>query len=126
LPAHLRDFNGLLLHDAELQSLARNGQRLLMVLHKDIPPRNLVVLTYELTADSVLVAFAASPRTWGFPARFDFDEFDRDQDIFTQCICFNNGWELRLRFRDVQIALAQPLLPPSPVAPASLPAQAAV
>jgi hypothetical protein len=115
LPAHLRDFNALLLHDASLLSLAREGGRLIMVLKKDIPPRDLVFLRYELTEEPVLVPFARSVRDWQQPTSFDFDEFDREQEergtVYTQAIVFANGWELRLRFRDVQATLAEPWVP---------------
>ena len=37
-PQHLRDFNGLLLHDARVYSMARQGDQFIMVLKKDIPP----------------------------------------------------------------------------------------
>jgi hypothetical protein len=115
LPAHLRAFNALLLHDAALLSLAREGSRLLMVLKKDIPPRDLVIVRYDMAEEPVLVPFARQPRDWQKPTCFDFDEFDREQDgrevVYTQGIVFANGWELRLRFRDVQVTLAEPWVP---------------
>ena len=54
LPEHIRDFTQLLLHDAMVWSIARQGMHLIMVLHKDIPPRDLVILTYELTAEPII------------------------------------------------------------------------
>ena len=115
LPVHFREFNALLLHDAALLSLAREGSRLIMVLKKDIPPRDLVILRYDLAQEPVLVPFARQPREWQKPTCFDFDEFDQEQAgreaVSTQAIVFANGWELRLRFRDVQVTLAEPWVP---------------
>jgi len=126
LPAHLREFNALLLHDAVVQALARDGRQLIMVLKKDIPPQDLVILCYDLVDEPVVVPFARHPGDWQKPTRFDFDEFDRIQEgegrVCTQAIVFANGWELRLRFRDVRVTLAEPWVPANgkataPVAP---------
>src|SRR5207244_1311307 len=112
---HLREFNELLLHDAALQVLARDENRLLMVLKKDVPPRDVIVLSYDLDDLPVLVPFEKQPREWQKPTRFDFDEFDqlqeRDQTVYLQSIVFANGWELRLRFRDLRMTTAVPLCP---------------
>src|SRR5713101_8057348 len=48
LPPHIREFSHLLLHDAQVRSIARRGNQLIMVLLKDVPPRDLVMLTYTL------------------------------------------------------------------------------
>lgn len=117
LPPHLREFNELLLHDASLQTLARDGNRLLMVLKKDVPPRDVVVLTYDLLDEPLLVPFEKQPREWQKPTRFDFDEFaqvqEGDRAVYLQSIVFANGWELRFRFQDVRITTAAPLAPTS-------------
>jgi hypothetical protein len=115
LPAHLRDFQHLLLHDAVLQAVARRGDHLLLIFHKDIPPRDLVVLDYELDAEPAWEPFASHPRDWSAATAFDFDEFDAIHEagraLYTQEIVFGNGWLLRLRFRDVQVTEAQPIYP---------------
>ena len=38
LPEHIRAFTRLLLHDAMVWSIARQGDKLIMVLRKDVPP----------------------------------------------------------------------------------------
>ena len=115
LPAHVREFNSLLLHDAMVQSISRQGGHLLLVLHKDIPPHDLVFLDYELDGDPVIEPFTDSPRDWSKPTDFNFDEFDvldaGDRTVYTESIVFGNGWVLHLRFRDVRASLAQPLYP---------------
>src|SRR5258708_37364578 len=62
LPDHIREFNNLLLHDARVGSIARNGDRLIMVLHKDIPPRDVVILTYLLTEAPYVDPVALPPK----------------------------------------------------------------
>jgi hypothetical protein len=114
-PAPLRAFQELLLHDAVVTSLARRGDQFIMVLLKDIPPRELVTLTYSLVAEPRLIRpnGPVEPR----PPVLDFqcDEFDLVDDggqlAFEQTILFGNGWELTLRFRDVDVELAEPLYP---------------
>jgi hypothetical protein len=119
LPAHIRAFNDLLIHDAVVQSIARQADRLVVIVRKDIPPRDLVILTYELAGEPVLEPFARNPRDWSGLTDFNFDEFDVTQEgdhtLYTQEIVFGNGWLLRLHFRDVQFTLASPLyLAPQP------------
>ena len=113
LPPHVRAFNDLLLHDAQVELIARQGSRLMITLHKDIPPRDLVMLTYELIGEPTLEAFARDLRDWSGTAQFNFDEFDvvqcAGETVYNQEIVFNNGWLLRLRFRDVHATLPNPL-----------------
>jgi hypothetical protein len=113
LPAHVRAFNELLLHAAVVGMIAREATRLVVVLRKDIPPRDLVILTYDLVDDPVLEPFAREPGDWLGPARVNFGEFDATHEsgapVYTQEIVFDNDWLLRLRFRDVRAALADPL-----------------
>jgi hypothetical protein len=122
MPPQLHEFTSLLLHDARILALARDGERLFMVLHKDIPPRDVVFLVYHLDGEPILEPFAQSPRDWSRQTDFQFDELDvvegSDPPAYQQEIVFGNGWLLRLRFRDVQVTLAQALAPnPADIAP---------
>jgi hypothetical protein len=119
LPTHIRAFNDLLLHDAVVQSIARQADRLVVIVRKDIPPRDLVILNYELDGEPVVEPFARNPRDWSGLTDFNFDEFDVIQEagrtLYTQEIVCANGWLLRLRFWDVRFTLASPLyLAPQP------------
>ncbi len=75
----------------------------------------LLFLEYELEDEPTLEPFVDSPKEWQRPTDFQFDELDvaeeGDRPVFTQSIVFGNGWLLRLRFRDVRIALACPVVP---------------
>lgn len=111
LPPHLREFAGLLLHDAEVQSIAWQDHRLILVLHKDIPPRDLVILNYELDSEPVVEFFADTPADWSKPTTFDFDELDvegkEESKIYSQSIVFANGWLMKVRFRDVLVTVQE-------------------
>jgi hypothetical protein len=115
LPEHVREFNDLLLHDARVYSLARQGDHLIMVLRKDIPPRDLVIITYTLASEPVIDPEALPPETRSEVMDFDYDEFGivrgGGQVLYTQSILFSNGWEVSLRFHDVRVVLAEPLFP---------------
>jgi hypothetical protein len=114
-PSHLRDFAALLLHDAKLLSMARQGNQLILVLHKDIPPRDLVILCYELDGEPVVEPFADTSTDWNRPTTFQFDELDVERkeegNIYKQSIVFGNGWLMRLRFRDARATVAPAIYP---------------
>lgn len=114
-------YNGLLLHDALVESINRHGNRLVMVLQKDIPPRDLVTVTYLLTNEPIIRTDALSPPHRTEYMGFMYDELDvieeNGQKVFTQSILFSNGWEVQLRFRDVEVVIAEPIYPvPRPTA----------
>src|SRR3954452_6768251 len=76
LPAPIREFTSLLLHDAIVWSIARQGERLLMVMHKDIPPRDVVILTYTLLEEPVIDKEALSPDHCSTVMDYLYDEFE--------------------------------------------------
>jgi hypothetical protein len=117
LPDHIKDFNGLLLHDARVHDIARRDGRLIMVLRKEIPPRDLVVVTYSLVSEPS-IDFEGLPARERSPVMaYLYNEFDverKNQELsYAESILFSNGWELRLCFDDVQVNLAEPIYPVS-------------
>jgi hypothetical protein len=127
LPEHVREFNNLLLHDARVLGIAREGDRLLIVARKDIPPRDLVLLTYDLVEEPFIDREALPAAERSPVMDYLYNEFDLvrqgDATHYTESILFSNGWELRLRFRDVRAAVADPLYVISDV-PTASPAEA--
>ena len=115
LPAHIRQFQELLLHDALVLSMGRQGNRLIMILRQDIPPRDLVIVSYDLEGEPVLEKFSRKVRDWSRPTDFNFDELDiidqNGQTLYLQEIVFGNGWLLRLPFRVVNVTRAAPVYP---------------
>jgi hypothetical protein len=116
MPRHLREFaESLLLHDADVWSLARQDGRLLMVLCKDIAPRDVVLLTYQLVAEPIIDKAALPPEHCSSVMQFLYDEIDLSKEsgqrIYTQSILFSNGWEVQLQFTDVRVELAEPVYP---------------
>jgi hypothetical protein len=127
----LTRFDGVLLHDAEVLNINRCADQFVMVLRKDIPPRDVVTLTYTLAGEPIVdrEAFPAAYRSGVM--RFEYDEFDVDEQggpaTFTHSILFSNGWEVRVRFRDIQVSLAEPIYPPgvpAPLGPTAAPTSA--
>lgn len=115
LPEHIRGCNELLLHDADVWSVAREGDHVLMIMRKDIPPRDLVILTYRLAAEPLINRAALPKEDCSNVMQFMYDELDLTHEgartVYTQSILFSNGWEIQLRFHDVQVVLAEPMFP---------------
>ena len=86
-----------------------------MVLRQDIPPRDLVIVSYDLAGEPELKEFSRSASDWSRPTDFNFDELDvideNGQTLYLQEIVFGNGWLLRLQFRDVNVTRAAPVYP---------------
>jgi hypothetical protein len=116
LPEHIRGFTQLRLHGALVLSVARQGEKLILVLRKDVPPRDVVILTYTLAAEPVIDRDALSPDRRTSTMEFLYDEFEligeQGRPCYAQSILFGNGWEMSLRFSDVQVSLGEPVYPP--------------
>lgn len=116
LPEHIRVFTNLLLHDATVWSIACQSDKLIMLLGKDIPPKDVVILTYTLIEEPVIDQNALSAAYRNAVMDFQYDEFElireRDRQTYAQSILFGNRWEMTLRFSDVQVTLAEPVFPP--------------
>jgi hypothetical protein len=130
LPEHIRDFTSLLLQDAIVWSIARQGDKLIIILRKDIPPQDVIIITYTLIEEPIINRDALSLEYRSEVMEFRCDEFelirDGDRPAYAQSILFGNGWEMSLRFSDVQVSLAEPVypLPGMAFVPLSTPAAA--
>ena len=78
---------------------SRQDNRLILVLHKDIPPRDVVLLDYELEGEPIFESFAEAPREWSRPTDFQFDELDivaeGDRPLYSQSIVFESEGKLK-------------------------------
>lgn len=114
-PAVRQLLDGYYLHDAEVLSAGRQGDTFVILLQLDVPPNDLLYLTYTLTADplinrSALPAEHRSPRmTW------QYEELEvcgsGETRHYRHAILFSNGWEIQVSFRDVRLATVQPIYP---------------
>jgi hypothetical protein len=115
LPQHVQQFNRLLLHDAIVWSIARQDHKLIMVMRMDAPPRDTVILGYTLVNDPVINKEVLSREHRTAVMAYQYDEFElieeNGRQVYAQSIIFANGWEMSLRFSDVQVTLAEPVYP---------------
>jgi hypothetical protein len=113
LPAHLREFLELRLQDAIVWGIARQGQQLVLIARKDIPPRDVVIINWSLTAEPEIDREALPVPERSSVMAFVLDEFDvlqsGERPVYQQAILFSNGWEMKLDFSDVQLQVAEPL-----------------
>ena len=113
LPEHMRAFNELLLHDARVSSMGQYGDRFVLVLLKGIPPRDLVTLTYTLAEAPAIDKEALPPGLRSPVMDYQYNEFavvrDGDDPLYEESILFGNGWEVRLRFGDINVSIGEPI-----------------
>jgi hypothetical protein len=131
MPESLRQLeDGFCFHDARVLSMGRRDETFVISLQLDMPPNELVTISYTLAGEPVInrEPFADgkdTPLPWWL-----YEEIEQvgtgDRKHFVHSILFSNGWETRLPFRDVQVSLAEPVypLPGAAFAPASTSAAA--
>jgi hypothetical protein len=113
------------LHDALIQGMGQEGRLFVIVATLDTPPRSLLLFRYDLVEEPVILpdALPAGLRTTGPIVDWQYDEIEMvpgNTPTWNQSILFNNGWEVRLHFRDVQVQEVQALIPaPHPAAVAA-------
>jgi hypothetical protein len=130
LPAGIRQIHDrYYLHDAVVVGMGQQDGRFVLLLQLDTPPRDLLLFTYDLVAQPVILP-EALPREYRCPTRVEwmYDEIELvpgEPLTVVQSILFSNGWEVQLSFHDVQVQQLQPVLPLlGPLLPASLPQSA--
>ena len=74
-----------------------------------------MTVTYFLAGEPAINRNAPPAEHCGPRMEFMYDELDvireGDQKVFQQSILFSNGWEMQLRFHDLQVLLAEPIYP---------------
>jgi hypothetical protein len=117
MPESVRQLeDGFCFHDARVLSMGRRDGTFVISLQLDMPPNELVTITYTLAGAPVISKepFADgkdTPLPWWL-----YEEIEQvgtgDRKHFVHSILFSNGWEITLPFRDVQVSLAAPVYPP--------------
>jgi hypothetical protein len=105
------------LHHALIQGMGQEGRLFVVVVRLDPPPRSLLTLEYDLVEDPVIHRDVLSPelRGTGPAVEWEYDEIELipgTPPTWLQSILCNNGWEVRLHFRDVKVQEVQALIPP--------------
>jgi hypothetical protein len=112
------------LHDGVVFGMGQQQNHFIIVLQLDTPPQDFLILTYDLIAEPEIQRDVL-PSKYRCAARVEwmYDEVEPDADRRSaQSVLFSNGWEVRLRFRDVHVQLMHPVLPlcaPLPLAVAA-------
>jgi hypothetical protein len=116
MPEAVRELlDGFYLHDARVLSMGQRGDTYTISVQLGAPPQELLTITYRLAAPpeikQELFAWATAHAT---PAWL-YDEIELvregERGHFVHSILFSNGWEMRLAFREVQLATAYPTFP---------------
>jgi hypothetical protein len=98
------------LHGAEVLTLGRSGDNLVLVAQLD-PAVATLLLTWDLTAEPEIDRGALPPELRQERAVWLYDEVDVGSGpAFSQSILLSNGWEVRLRFRALRVVTVEPLL----------------
>lgn len=102
------------LHDGEVLSMGQENGTFVLVLSLAAPPRNLLVLTYELTEAPAIDKAALPSGSCSSRMQWLADEVDHlegSPPAFVQAILFSNGWQVGLKFHTLQVLAVCSLLP---------------
>jgi hypothetical protein len=116
LPATLWSFlHDFYLHDARVLGIGKPGQNFLVALQLDVPPQELLIISYALVEEPVIDTAALAPEDCCAYMAWLYDEIEsipaEGPKQFRHAILFSNGWKITLRARDVQVTTAQPVYP---------------
>ena len=102
------------LHDANVLSMTRTGKKLVLVLEREQPPQDLVILTFTLAGDLEIDTAALPVRGESNVVAWLYEEWDLDrrgQRWFE--VLLSNGCSVKLPFRDFRYSIGEQLLPTS-------------
>lgn len=104
------------LHDATVSGMGYRGDKFVVVLRLDTPPRSLLTFTYHLLEPPRIDPHVLSEeaRSRGEVVEWQYDEIEKvpgEPPTWRQSILLSNGWEVALHFRDVEVMEMQALLP---------------
>lgn len=116
LPPDVRQLMaGYYLHDAEVLSAVRQADSFVFLLQLDVPPHDLLSITYTLTGEPLIdhSAFPAEYRSSRMTWQYEELEMCSQGNHwhYRHAILFSNGWEIQVPFREVRLATVQPIYP---------------
>ncbi len=113
LPPPIRDFiEGYYLHDAEVLRIARLDDSFILEIRPESPPQELLFLIYSLVQPPTIEHDVLPGEYCSQAVRWLYDELDviRGGQGFSHEILLSNGWQVRIRFRDMQLLAANDLM----------------
>jgi hypothetical protein len=103
------------LHDAVVFSMGRQDGRFVMVLRLDTPPRDFLILTYDLWGEPVIREdILPLEHRCKTQVEWMYDEVEPGPEgapQWMQSILFSNGWEVCLPFSDIHVQPMRSVLP---------------
>jgi hypothetical protein len=116
LPASvLALLEGHYLHDADVLSMGQHGDLFLVTLQLDVPPHELLTVSYTLAGEPVIDEKAFAPPAGSTRPRWLYEELEcsaaDEGSPYRHSVLLSNGWEVRVPFRDVGLAAARPVYP---------------
>jgi len=117
LPPGLRQrIDSYYLHDAVIRAMGRKASSFVIVIQLDTPPHSIVNFTYDLLSEPIILKDTLPLDLCGTASIVDwqYDEIELvpgQSPTWRQSILLNNGWQLTLHFRDVQVQEVQALIP---------------
>jgi hypothetical protein len=109
-PKEVRRFD-VCLHDADVLSMGRQGDEFVMVVHKEPPSQEMVVLLFTLDGEPEIDPDALPGRNHASYGHWMYEEFDLDRQ--KKCrfeVLLSNGWLLKLPFKDFRYWVTQKVL----------------
>jgi hypothetical protein len=110
---HIQD--NYVLHDAVVFGMGQQETHFIIILRLDAPPQDFLILTYDLISEpDIQREVLPSKHRCSARVEWMYDEVEPDAKKPSACaqsILFSNGWEVRLRYRDVHVQVMQPILP---------------
>jgi hypothetical protein len=111
LPESVRQLlEGYFLHDADVISVGRQNGRFDVVLQLDVPPNDLLTISYVLTGEPTLNT-AAFPAPGSTGPLWLYEELDATPQGYLHSVLFSNGWTLDVPFNDVTLTASTAVFP---------------
>jgi hypothetical protein len=116
LPSAVRQLlEGYYLHDAEVLSVGRQGDTFVILLQLDVPPNDLLSITYTLAAEPRIERSALPPEHRSLRMTWQYEELEvcgsGEARHYRHAILFSNGWEIQIPFHEVRLATVKPIYP---------------